>query len=595
MNLGVKAYSIDSNQLAIFNQKSMLYLSQQIQREDINEVIRNAGKKVLERLRIYTKPFFPLRQKSSNHVNDFAAVGYLWTYSKKCKVCGYKFFLIKRPWLSKKKNRYLAFVVINGKSKQSIKIKKVSKKYEYPTVWINSSVKCPKCNNIEEHIDIKKCQDELIGVVYSIFRKGKKFSVPINNVVENSTKMDELEREILESLEIQIPQTELPRWSGIVNPALYGIKYHKDIFNQRQRIVMLLLIKSLYEEYLILLRDNNKKIADYVISILSSLIDQLVDWNCRISIWISQNEQVGRAFCGPGVPMYWDYVEIDPLLYGPANLWNKLKRILKAVNKIKKFPIPATIEQGNAKDLPFEKQYFDAIITDPPYYDNIYYSILADFFYIWKAVLIKKIDIELIDDIKTNSEDELVASSFRDGNSENTHKKYCNQLKLTFNEAARVLKKEGIFSFIYSHSSINAWKAIIQSYRHSEFIITSVQPLSIERKQRPRAMTSNAINTCIVFIARKISQDREIFKKEVAKEILNELMESEYTQNLINSGWSEKDIALAIFAHSIALLSNTLQKDGNDEDKSDEIALIEFKNLIKTWFPKFNITKRKSL
>jgi len=195
----------------------------------------------------------------------------------------------------------------------------------------------------------------------------------------------------------------------------------------------------------------------------------------------------------------------------------------------------------------------------------------------------------------TNSEEELVASSFRDGDSDNTYKKYCEQLKLTFNEAARVLKRKGLFSFIYSHSSINAWKAIIQSYRHSRFIITGVQPLSIERKQRPRAMTSNAINTCIVFVARKISQEKKIFKKEVAIGKLIEIMESEYTQNLINSGWSEKDVALAIFAHGVALLSNTKQKEKNKEDKMDENALIEFKNKIKTRFPQFNIIKRKSL
>ncbi|MFX1358447.1 MAG: DUF1156 domain-containing protein, partial [Promethearchaeota archaeon] len=559
MNLGIKAYSIDFNHLAVFNQKSMLELSQQIDQKNIYEIIENTGKKVLDRLRSYTEYLFPSRKILSEDIDKKIskeeAVGYLWTYSRECSTCGYKFYLIKRPWLSKKKNRYRAFVVYNEKEKQKLEIETVSRSYKYPTVWINSSIRCPNCKAIEKNIDISNCQEELIGVISTIHGRGKHFITPSRKSLRQSYQMDEIEKQVLKDLNIKIPQTQLPKWTGIVNPALYGIKYHVNIFNQRQKLVMLFLIKSLYEEYLILLKKKGKETADYVILILSAFIDQLIDWNCRISMWISQNEQVGRAFCGPGVPMYWDYVEIDPSMHGPANLWNKLKRILKAIRKIKKFPIPAIIEQGKAQDLPFENNYFDAIITDPPYYDNIYYSILSDFFYIWKAILVKKIGIELLEGITTNSEDELVASSYRDGDSDNAYKKYCKQLKLTFNESARVLKKEGIFSFIYSHSSINAWKAIVQSYRHSKFIITGVQPLSIERKQRPRAMTSNAINSCIVFVARKMLKEKETFKKESAFKKLIEIMESEYTQSLINSGWSEKDIGLAIFAHGVALLS----------------------------------------
>ena len=599
MNLGVQAYSIDSNQLAIFNQKSMLMLSQHIDQNNISEIIENTGKKVLERLRKYTEPLFPLREVLLEDINkkvlNEKVVGYLWTYSRKCGSCGYEFYLIKRPWLSKKKNRYIAFVVYNEKQKQKLGIEKVTRVYEYPTVWINSSIRCPNCKIIEKNVDINNCQEEIIGLVCAIHGQGKRFITPSKKCLINSIQMNNIEKEVLKYLNVEIPQTELPKWSGIVNPALYGIKYHANIFNQRQRIVLLLLIKSLYEEYLILIKDKGKAIAEYVISILSAFIDQLVDWNCRISMWISQNEQVGRAFCGPGVPMYWDYIEIDPLQHGPANLWNKLKRILKAVKKITKFPIPVIIRQGKAQDLPFENNFFDAIITDPPYYDNIYYSILADFFYIWKAMLIKMVDKYLLKGTTTNSEGELVASSFRDGNSDATYQKYCKQLKITFNEATRVLKEDGLFSFIYSHSSIHAWKAIIQSYRHSKFIITGVQPLSIERKQRPRAMTSNAINTCIVFVARKMLKDKKTFEKETAIEKLIEIMESEYTQSLINSGWSEKDIGLAIFAHGVALLSNTQQINKDKEDKMDEKTLFEFKKLIKARFPEFNMVKRKSL
>ena len=135
-----------------------------------------------------------------------------------------------------------------------------------------------------------------------------------------------------------------------------------------------------------------------------------IDWNSRLSMWISQNEQVGRGFCGPGVAMLWDYAETDPTGDGPANLWKKLDRILKGSAAIATMDAPCSVQHAFAQALPFPDGHFDAIVTDPPYYDNVFYSALADFFYAWKKPLLAAIEPTLFGNEATDSTHELVAS-----------------------------------------------------------------------------------------------------------------------------------------------------------------------------------------
>ncbi|MFQ6749082.1 DUF1156 domain-containing protein, partial [Bordetella pertussis] len=139
---------------------------------------------------------------------------------------------------------------------------------------------------------------------------------------------------LLQRTGLALPATTLPAWSGIVNPALYGMRGHADLFNPRQRLVTLMLLEELLAEHRTLQAAHGADVARFVSASLSGLIDQMVDWNCRLSMWIPQNEQVGRAFCGPGVAMLWDYAEVDPVGTGPGNLHAKLERICAGIDAL---------------------------------------------------------------------------------------------------------------------------------------------------------------------------------------------------------------------------------------------------------------------
>ena len=501
--------------------------------------------------------------------------------------------MVKRPWLSKKKGKSIAFAVANDEGGETLSLQTVPKDYEYPSSWKgrNGTTQCPKCAHKNPKADIRKCRDEVVAMIRPAEGRGKQFIPASDDAVPNHDLIRHIEAEALEYLEVSLPKSQLPVWSGIVNPALYGIQTHAEFMNTRQRAVLVLLIKCLCDEYERLIESESKDEAKYVISLLSSLIDQMVDWNCRLSMWIPQNEQVGRGFCGPGISMLWDYAEIDPLSLGPSNLWGKLQRIIKGSFSIEKFSNKAFVSHDYAQSLPFDNDYFDGIVTDPPYYDNIYYSVLADFFFAWKRLLLQRIDPELFKSESTDFSRDLVASTKRNGTAAKAHEVYCKQLQSAIREAARVLKPDGVLSFIYSHSSLNGWEALIRAYRPSNLIITSVQPLSIERKHRPRAMTSKAVNSCITFVARKSSEAKQGTALENIVHKIETICDGEYLPNLIEWGWGDNDAALAVFAHGVALLANIKQV----EHKSDLEVLTTIEQIISKKVPSFKIVRRKSL
>lgn len=381
-NLGVETYAVDANDLSVFIQKSNLEYSQQFDNRELVTAIKAAGERVLTQLEKETAPLFPLRRRNLLGSDPTSVFGYLWSYSTTCIQCGYQFYLSKRRWLSKKNGKRLALIYVDDKERQRVVIRDIPDGQKLENVWRRGSgvVICPKCKAEMSGIDVRHCQNELVALIKPALNTGKDFMETSTAAVPSATVIKQLEQDILDELGVELPVSPLPVWSGIVNPAIYGIETHADFLNPRQRVVLLLLIKALRDEYKALRHSRGRELADSVIGFLSGLIDQIVDWNCRLSMWIPQNEQVGRAFSGPGVAMLWDYVETDQVLHGPANLWSKLERIAKGVSSIPQFPKPVHIRQGYAQQLPYPDNYFDAIITDPPTMTTFFIAFWPIFF-----------------------------------------------------------------------------------------------------------------------------------------------------------------------------------------------------------------------
>jgi len=131
-----------------------------------------------------------------------------------------------------------------------------------------------------------------------------------------------------------------------------------------------------------------------------------------------------------------------------------------------------TLHQGDVRDVELESEY-DAIITDPPYYDNVVYSEVSDFFYVWQRLLLSD-EYSCFTPETTPREESIVANPAIDKD----RATFERELKQSFSRMRDVLKDDGVLTFTYRHSGIESWGTLLESLCDEGFDVTATYPIS---------------------------------------------------------------------------------------------------------------------
>lgn len=191
---------------------------------------------------------------------------------------------------------------------------------------------------------------------------------------------------------------------------------------------------------------------------------------------------------------------------------------------MRKIFIPV-VKQASATELPYPDNYFDAVFTDPPYYDNVNYSVLSDFFYVWLKRSIGDLYPELFVTPLTPKSKEIVADPARFESKEEAKRFFESKLKESFKEIARVLKPNGIATIVYTHKSTSGWETLINSLLESGLVPTASWPIDTEMKARLLARGNAALASSIYFVCRKMERKDVGWLPEVKDEIKNHITE----------------------------------------------------------------------
>lgn len=462
-------------------------------------------------------------------------VAYLWTRTVRCKnpACGGTVPLARQTWLAKKEDRYVALRA-DAEANRHKEWPEKTIRYHVVEATTEASlgfdpeggsrggnVACPFCGTVVDTSYIKaegtarRIDLQPMGV--ACIRRGEhgKVYLAADDVIPSVWPHDEIIWQRIRKLEAEtaddptrflaVPDEPIeanPRSMDVQN---YGFQKWADLFTSRQLLALLTFAKHIrlaFSEMQQLGYEERHAVA--LASYLGIMEDRLSDFCSSLCTW---NYTGGRGtkntFARQAVPMVWDFAETNPFNETGAN-WQAC--IEAAASTIRLLPdgIPTSVSRGSATSLSYTSNYFDAVITDPPYYDNVSYSNLSDYFYIWLKRTVGFIYPEHFSSSLTPKKNEAIAAFYRHGGSRNQARDFYEQMMArSLAEAGRVLKPGAPLLIVYAHKTTLGWATLVDALRTAGFTVTEAWPLDTERPARTIAMDTAALASSIFLTARR--------------------------------------------------------------------------------------------
>lgn len=319
----------------------------------------------------------------------------------------------------------------------------------------------------------------------------------------------------------------------------YGLTKHRDLFTPRQ----LLTLKTL-SDLVLEVRETVKNdalhskffddsdtrplfeggkgpdaYADAITVFLSFGVDRCADFNNALCRWSQSNEKIMNLFARGAIPMVWDFAEANTLTDSVGGWKTCIEYISKCIDVVQVGNADNGIAyQSDAASLT-KKNFTNLIVsTDPPYYGNIGYSDLSDFFYVWLKRSLSRIYPDLFETLLVPKAAELIAAPERFGDDAIKAKAHFED---GFREVFTALKEKldprfpltVYYAFKQEDSEVDSktsddvtlttgWETMLNGLVHSGFQITATWPVHASQKWRMRAMDSNALASYIILACR---------------------------------------------------------------------------------------------
>ena len=327
-----------------------------------------------------------------------------------------------------------------------------------------------------------------------------------------------------------VPSESFPEDCNDARPIQYGMPLWRDLFSPRQLLchgVSVEVFREMLDADVAAGRLDDCRRAAYGYLALS--LDKLLNYNSRMSVWMPTREVVANTFNRHDFAFCWSHAEMAPLITGLGYDW-AIEQTAKCIDELvalvhpesaadargllhaaearpPQAPPPVTITCKSGDNLDhIEDGAVDVVVMDPPYYDNVMYAELSDFFYVWLKRTAGHVFPELFRRKLTDKENEAVANPARfagqPGAKALAGRDYQQRMAAIFAECRRVLKADGVMTLMFTHKATGAWDALTTGLIESGFVITASWPVNTEAEGSLHIKDKAAANSTIFLVCR---------------------------------------------------------------------------------------------
>jgi len=478
--------------------------------------------------------------------DDERVIAYLWAHTipSSNPACRTVVPLIRQTWLSrKKKGPSAALKIIANPDAEEIKFEVVvAEAFDFDPAEgtiTRGNARCPICREVTPAKAVRqlgrdgKIGERLLCVVTDReHASGKIFRLP---VAADLTAVEEARRRRskIQDTEIAPGLTTLPNESLPPKGTLgfriqnYGYKTWSDLFTDRQLVALATLTRLVRETHAERIKAYSylgadaSAFAEAVTTYLGLMVGRLANYCSRQCWWLSiDGERIANTFGRQALSMTWDFAESYPLNPLSAN-WDNARTAVLSVLDFLPRDNPAAVRRASADRLPFEDCTFDAVLTDPPYYDAVPYSDLSDFFYVWHRRSLHGVHPTLYATELTPKRAEIVQNAVRNKDAESFER----GMGAAFGEMHRVLKDDGVVVVVFAHKTTHAWETMLAALLASGFVVTASWPIETEQRGRLRARASASLASSVFIVCRKRHAQEDGFLDDVQPELHERLHE----------------------------------------------------------------------
>jgi putative DNA methylase len=465
-------------------------------------------------------------------------VAYLWAKTVPCKSCRATIPLLKTRWLCKRDDKRVVLEMAPNAANDGVVFavrggvpepagnstqRKAADQALGGGTMSRTGVKCPCCPGVMTMDDLRyEGRAGRIGAVMTAVvvdgPHGKGYRLPTDHeLAVSQVEMSDVEA-FYADVPFGLPTEPTPKGGGGAARAFsvggYGLLRWCDLFTPRQLMALGTFVKVVRRLPPLLQEEGYSSDWCKAIWAYSALAnDRMADFGSSITSWTLLRETIRGTFGRFALPIVWDFTEVNPFSgvtgdYGGAVEWvGKVAAHLDVATRSAEVPM-VTCESA----LQISGTY-DAIVTDPPYYDAIPYSDLADFFRVW----LRRALWGFSDEFNANFHDplgpkwdaeagdgELIDDSSRfGGNAAASKKNFEDGMAKVFQRCHAALKPDGVLVIVFANKNPDAWETLVSALIRAGFVVDGSLPIQTERGARNRAIASAALSSSVWLVCRK--------------------------------------------------------------------------------------------